>query len=994
MKRAILVWVAVVLAAATAFSQDTPSNSVLGGNLAINYGNWYVPSTNAVAAGSGQVMNFTTASCSVLVGNKAIFPFSTNAPLTISDGANTETVTPSAVYIDGSICNITAAFANAHGAGIRVTSGTHGLQEAINDSTGATSTVWVTARSGVTSTIILAAAGRTNVGIIDVSGPQQHTYQFTGSSYTEISSGAGPINAGSSTGADLSAQITSTEAGPQCVSTGCPIGVAPGNYSLSTDFQVGNSTSKIPVNLFVNPGAKITVNTADGSNPVCVAEGSSIGGWGGLRGTGGGVASWFLIGPGANISNFIQACSQLGTTQGFRLSGLAIVSNAAATVGGSVIDLKGQYSGTTLDHLVVLSPNSGYAFRMWADDTVAGGGGSVIGMFDDVFAGPTGNTSGKPVVLFQSANQSSRNISESELDNVSVENYSAGQPGVQFQGNAKGANGPKINSIQWNTMHMESGGQATSDGLWLSDAASMFFRNQSFSDPGNVANKFWQTFLNNTRGIEVQGINSSWPTTVQDWINPYGASTMSGTAGDTSLTFAATTALLPGMTAQIMDGQAAAADKTEFINVTGVSGTTVTISPGLAFTHSANTKVYWLPEQFSGPGANGINGSVQSTSGNLTCDSSHNVLFDATANNQKLSTYEGERVWIVPGNVTDIGRFGGVFQVNTGAGCATTPCTVYQFGYTDSACTSQTSTATATAYWKIAKTYDYKLFADNSSDSNINRVSVITGPTVMENGPNPQNLSIAGTWNWSKSWMSRWWLGAQDTLKTTFPADPTCPVGDLCMFAQGNTTTAGQNVAPPNAHFGTDSTTNTQACITQHGVDIACATTDGNLTMQGSATLVGTATKANAVAPIYTYDTCTAANCANLSANQSAQTMVASVPGSDGAVYLFEGVLAQDTLGTSCSSNIVTLQINYVDLDTNHAFTVGVPMQTAATGTVTNVCTTSTSGTLTVCRFTYPISAKSGSVISWDTSSYTATGCSPNWTYTLRPVLKLEYQNQ
>lgn len=73
----------------------------------------------------------------VLADGRTLNPFATTAPLTFDIGANAETVTPSAVSVvtggpAGLTVNITATFANVHGQGCRVSSGTAGLQEAIN----------------------------------------------------------------------------------------------------------------------------------------------------------------------------------------------------------------------------------------------------------------------------------------------------------------------------------------------------------------------------------------------------------------------------------------------------------------------------------------------------------------------------------------------------------------------------------------------------------------------------------------------------------------------------------------------------------------------------------------------------------------------------------------------------------------------------------------------------------------------------------------------
>lgn len=190
MKRVFLAFVAVVFMAATAFSQSPNASSLLGANIAANYGNWAVPSTNAVTAASGQVMNFQPASCLVTAGNKAIFPFNANAPITVSDGANTETVTPSAASLTSSTCSLTATFSSAHGAGVKVSSGTGGLQEAINNASGANSFVWVTGDSSVTTAFILAAAGSANVGVIDIRGPNYLVYQYLQGAYVSVDSPA------------------------------------------------------------------------------------------------------------------------------------------------------------------------------------------------------------------------------------------------------------------------------------------------------------------------------------------------------------------------------------------------------------------------------------------------------------------------------------------------------------------------------------------------------------------------------------------------------------------------------------------------------------------------------------------------------------------------------------------------------------------------------------------------------------------------------------
>lgn len=119
------------------------------------YGNWIDTATNAIPSGA-QTMNLTqcyyratalginqgTNPPSGTGQNSFFFPFATNVPVTIVDGANTETVTPSSVAtptvaapssLEPYACSITATFSNAHGIGVQIISGDAGLAEAAND---------------------------------------------------------------------------------------------------------------------------------------------------------------------------------------------------------------------------------------------------------------------------------------------------------------------------------------------------------------------------------------------------------------------------------------------------------------------------------------------------------------------------------------------------------------------------------------------------------------------------------------------------------------------------------------------------------------------------------------------------------------------------------------------------------------------------------------------------------------------------------------------
>lgn len=113
-------------------------SSQVGSNFYASNFLWSLLSDTSVAAGAGTV-TFYTAEVT-LKDSRRFIPFSTLARLTVMDGTNSETVTPTAVSgcNSGTIadsCQVTATFANAHGKGVYYgnfgqTSASFGLDEA------------------------------------------------------------------------------------------------------------------------------------------------------------------------------------------------------------------------------------------------------------------------------------------------------------------------------------------------------------------------------------------------------------------------------------------------------------------------------------------------------------------------------------------------------------------------------------------------------------------------------------------------------------------------------------------------------------------------------------------------------------------------------------------------------------------------------------------------------------------------------------------------
>ena len=163
-----------------AFAQDNPSRfagTVRALNFDYGVGNTpplTVDMTNGPS--STGVATLTVAYGQIALSDGTVLtPLSTTAPVTVGTGANQETVTPSAVSCSTpqvyQSCSFTATFTYQHGTGDRVSSGTAGLQEAINYSSSygggnvAVDAKWVA--SGGTQAILLAATLPGGVGLVD-----------------------------------------------------------------------------------------------------------------------------------------------------------------------------------------------------------------------------------------------------------------------------------------------------------------------------------------------------------------------------------------------------------------------------------------------------------------------------------------------------------------------------------------------------------------------------------------------------------------------------------------------------------------------------------------------------------------------------------------------------------------------------------------------------------------------------------------------------------
>jgi hypothetical protein len=150
----------------------------------------------------------------------AINPLVVNSKLLVDVGSAQETVTITAVHcsnpslnsVTGGICTVTGSFSNAHSATYQITSGSYGLQEALDylTNTGGQGQVVVPPYfAGSTSNITGALRGATTIAIVDMRNGSATRYGWNGSAYASVQSvGAANVNltGSSASGANLLVQ--------------------------------------------------------------------------------------------------------------------------------------------------------------------------------------------------------------------------------------------------------------------------------------------------------------------------------------------------------------------------------------------------------------------------------------------------------------------------------------------------------------------------------------------------------------------------------------------------------------------------------------------------------------------------------------------------------------------------------------------------------------------------------------------------------------------
>lgn len=263
---AALVLAASVLTPAALAQRPSTGSNDPGFNYARDFSRWTFRSSASVSTGA-QSVTIQGDAYAVTPGGYAFYPLATDAPLRIDaeTPAVTETVTPSAVTCTSgslqSTCTFTATFANAHSGNFTVTSGTFGIQEAINELPSAGGVVVVSnGFGGSTATITTTTTGgEADVNILDVRNGAYTFYALRGSLYVSLFSPAASTNGVTAVGGRLNTAQGATIAsgGASCVAGDCTLG-ADGNF-----FIISGTTA---VDGFATAGwtagSKLTIRTS------------------------------------------------------------------------------------------------------------------------------------------------------------------------------------------------------------------------------------------------------------------------------------------------------------------------------------------------------------------------------------------------------------------------------------------------------------------------------------------------------------------------------------------------------------------------------------------------------------------------------------------------------------------------------------------------------------------------------------------------------------
>jgi hypothetical protein len=247
----------------------TQAQNVEGQIVASQFGEYQVPTV-------GNGFSFPPETCEVSGGNRNFPAFTPSVPIKIVDTnpAYTEVVTPVAVIANSGVCAVSMTTSYAH-TSFYLTSGTGGLQEALNNGTqrtGAPNTVilnadWYTfVAPSNPATVIASVHGNSTLSLIDVTTSPYTAYNWNGSQYVSGGTGAAiPATENALCGTNAAGSARACTPGTDYVAPSTPAtGALSGTYATP-----GLAPAYLPSNLIVVNVKQYGAVGNGSSHPAC-----------------------------------------------------------------------------------------------------------------------------------------------------------------------------------------------------------------------------------------------------------------------------------------------------------------------------------------------------------------------------------------------------------------------------------------------------------------------------------------------------------------------------------------------------------------------------------------------------------------------------------------------------------------------------------------------------------------------------------------------------
>ena len=194
-----IAWLAIIVCLIYCLPPFAQAQNIEGQPIASQFGEYKVTDQR-------NGFSFSPDQCDIAAGGKNFAAFTTGVPVKVVDPQPTLTEVSTSVtaFVTGSYCAVSlGGLSNPHNASFYLTSGTGGLQEALNSgklNAGGQNTIVLNARwyeliaPRSASAVITTVHGSTGFGLVDVTTLPYTWYQWNGTQYVAVMIGSGGIS--------------------------------------------------------------------------------------------------------------------------------------------------------------------------------------------------------------------------------------------------------------------------------------------------------------------------------------------------------------------------------------------------------------------------------------------------------------------------------------------------------------------------------------------------------------------------------------------------------------------------------------------------------------------------------------------------------------------------------------------------------------------------------------------------------------------------------